>query len=270
MSRNKKYWQYRFGEPYGKTQSYYHHLDLRNIDELDDEGFAYLMAGIKGVNMLDLNETEITNESIRLITTFEYIKELRAKGCHLLNDNCVTDLNKITSLEFLHLRNTAIMTNGLLKLSNLTNLKTLMFSADDIGAIKEKLIQLKIMLPQCDLVIDSKPYYFDAVELFVRRIKEKPYKYRLKIKNQASDAVWSKWLIQPSDSYIESEMQGPCSINDIEWVEIDSIEKKNVGKLVPEKEIDHSTEVIKLLEYLTFPFMVTDGIISVYLIKKEL
>ena len=266
MPRNEKYWKRRFGNPAGKMEPYYHHLDLRHIDDLDDEGFAYLIAPVKGVYMLDLNETGITNESIRLISTLEYVKELRIKGCHQVDDACAADLDKITSLEFLHVKDTAVTIDGLLKLTSLTSLKKILFSADDVEAIKEKMLQLKTMLPGCDFVINSKPYYFNAIDRFMYAIRKQPYTYRLKIKNEPLDAPWSNWLGHPSDNYIEAEMQGPYSINDIEWVEIDPVEKRKEGKLIPGKEFDHSAEVIKLLEELSFPFMVTGGIISVYIV----
>ena len=152
------------------------------------------MQNVKGVNMLDLNETDITNESIALLTGLEYVKELRAKECHHLDNDCVDDLNKLTSLVFLHLKSTNITVDGLLRLKNLPDLKTLMFSADDVAAIKEKLLQLKTMLPHCEIVINSKPYYFDAIDLFIHALKTKPFKYRLKIKNQSITDTWSNSL----------------------------------------------------------------------------
>ena len=266
MPRNEKYWKRRFGDLTVKSEPYHHHLDLRRIDDLDDEGFAYLLRDVKGVDMLDLNETEITNESIRLISTLEYVKELRIKGCHRVDDACAADLNKITSLEFLHVKDTAVTIEGLLRLTSLTSLKKILFSADDVEAIKEKMLQLKTMLPGCDFVINSKPYYFNAIDRFMYAIRKQPYTYRLKIKNEPLDAPWSNWIIHPSDNYIEAEMQGPYSINDIEWVEIDPVEKRKEGKLIPGKEFDHSAEIIKLFEELSFPFMVTGGIISVYIV----
>jgi hypothetical protein len=126
------------------------------------------------------------------------------------------------------------------------------------------------MLPQCELVINSKPYYFDSIDLFIHSIKDQPYRYRLKIKSEPLNVSWSKWLGHPSDNYVEAETQGPYSLNDIEWIEIDPVEKRTAGKSVPEKEVDHSAAIIKLLEGLSFPYMMTDGIISAYLVKKEL
>ena len=122
MPGNKKYWNRRFGGLTVNTEPYQHHLDLRRIDDLDDEGLAYVLTGVKGVTMLDLNETEITNESIKLLTGLEYVKELRVKGCRL-DDGCIPDLGKITSLELLHVKNTSVTIDGLLHLNALTHLK---------------------------------------------------------------------------------------------------------------------------------------------------
>lgn len=262
-----KKWERRFGS-IEKIKPYYHHLDLRRIDDLDDEGFAYLLNGIKGVNMLDLNETEITNESIKLLTGLEYVKELRVKGCRL-DDGCIPHLGKITSLELLHVKNTSVTIDGLLHLNSLINLNKVLFSADDVKATKEKMLQLKAMHPNCEFIIDGTSYHFDAVERFMHAVRSKPYTYRLKIKNELLPAVWSKWVIQPSDHYVEAETQGPYPINEIEWVEINPVEKREQGRLLPQKEVDHSADIIKLLEELSFTFMVTERIISAYIIKNS-
>ncbi len=270
MPRNYKYWKRRFGNINDKAEPYCHHFDLRRIDDLDDEGFAYLMAGIKGVDMLDLNELEITNESIRLISTMEYVKELRAKGCHKLDDGCIADLNKITSLEFLHVRFTSITIDGLLHLNKLTNLKTLMFSDDDVEAIKEKLLQLKAMHPACEFIIDGKPYYFDSVECFIYAVRSKPYTFRMKIKNSEQDNSWSNWIIKPSDSYYETEKQGPYPINEIEWIEVNPTEERQDGKLISVKQIVHTDKIVKLLEELTIPYMIVEPNIRIYLVREGL
>jgi hypothetical protein len=158
MPRNKKYWQRRFGIL--NTEAYYHHFDVRQIPDLDDEGFAYLLTHVKGINMLDLNETEITNASIALLTKLEYVNELRIKGCTDIDDDCITDLNKITSLQFLHVKNTGITIDGILQLNALTKLTDILFSNDDDKDIKDKMLLLKNMLPNCSFVINSVPYIF--------------------------------------------------------------------------------------------------------------
>lgn len=260
----------RFGKLAVSMPGYHDHIDFRFLDDINDEAFAYLMENVKGVNMLDLNGTDITNESIGLLTGLEYINEIRAKECDNLDNDCVDDLNKLSSLVFLHLKNTNITIDGLLKLKNLTNLKTLMFSADDIGTIKDKLLQLKATLLHCELVINSKPYLIDAIDLFIYTLKARPFKYRLKIKNQPITEDWSSWLGQPYDNYIEAENQGSYSVHDIEWVDIISREKRMEGDSNTVKDYGHSAAKTKLLEDLEFPFMITDDIISVYLLKKEI
>ena len=185
--KTKKELERRFGKMAESMTEYEEHIDFRSWEDFDDEAFAFVMQNVKGVNMLDLNETDITNDSIRLLTGLEYVHELRAKECRHLDDGCADDLNKLTSLVFLHLKSTNITIDGLLKLTNLSNLKTLMFSADDI-----------------------------------------------------------------------------------EWVDINPIEKGIGGEAGKTKEQDHSTAIIKLLENLEFPFMITDGIISAYVLKMEI
>jgi hypothetical protein len=162
MPRNKKYWKRRLGPMITPDMPpYVRHFDLRRIDDLDDEGLAYTITYVKGIDMLDLNETEITNKSIQLLTKLEYIKELRLKSIREIDDDCADDLNKITSLEFLHLRFTGFTIDGVLKLNALTNLKRIIFTADNINDIKDKMLQLKRMLPNCELLPNSRPYEFE-------------------------------------------------------------------------------------------------------------
>ena len=160
-TRRQKELQRRYGKLADSMEPYYHHLDLRPLSELDDEAFAYIMKNVKGVNMLDLNETEIGNKSITLLTSLEYVKELRLKECRHLDNDCINDLNRLTELEFLHLKSTAITIDGLLRLTALTKLKELMFSADDLESIKEKMLQLRQQLPGCAFTVNSKPWYFE-------------------------------------------------------------------------------------------------------------
>lgn len=267
--KTKKELDRRFGKMAESITEYEEHIDLRSWEDFDDEAFAFVMQNVKGVNMLDLNETDITNDSITLLTGLEYVNELRAKECRNLDNNCVDDLNKLTTLVFLHLKNTNITVDGLLKLTNLSKLETLMFSADDIELIKEKLLNLKTMLPQCEIVINSKPYYFDTLDLFLHALQTQPFTYRLKIQNQSITDNWSNRLSHPEKDSIEAESQGTYALDDIEWVDINPIVRieEEPRKI---KEQDHSEYIIRLLENLTFPFMINDGIISAYVLRLEI
>jgi len=143
-------------------EPYYRHLDLRPLSELDDDTFAFIMAKVKGVNMLDLSEASITSKSIQLLTQLEYVNELRIKDCESLDDSCIEFLNQLTALTFLQLKSTSITTEGILNL-RLTQLKELQFSAAANDNLNEKMKQLKQNLPGCSFIVNSKPWIFDEI-----------------------------------------------------------------------------------------------------------
>lgn len=158
-NRRKKDWKHRLANFLTPDMAaYWHHFDLRPIWDLDDDGLEVALTHVKGIDMLDLNETEITNKGIQILTELEYIKELRLKGVHNIDDGCINDLNKITSLEFLHVRYTGITIDGVLKLDKLINLKKIIFTDENVDA--NKMLQLKEMHPNCEFLVNSKPYEF--------------------------------------------------------------------------------------------------------------
>jgi hypothetical protein len=161
QQKKEKELKRRYGRLAESMEPYYHHLDLRPLTELDDDSFAYLMVNVKGVNMLDLNETAITNESIKLLTGLEYVKELRVKGCASLDNDCIEDIAKLKELQLLHIKGTGITIDGLLQLHDLPELKELLFSDENAADIKDKMLQLRDQLPGCSFVINAKPYYFE-------------------------------------------------------------------------------------------------------------
>ena len=108
----KKELEQRFVKMAASINGFCHHLDFRSLEDFDDEAFAYVMMNAKGVNMLNLNESDITNESIQLFTRLEYVNQIRFKGCHLLNNDCVIHLNKLTTLRILDLVGTVVTIDG--------------------------------------------------------------------------------------------------------------------------------------------------------------
>ena len=259
----KKELERRFGALAENLVGYVDHIDFRFFDDFNDEAFAFLMKNVKGVNMLDLNETNITNESIEFLTNLEYVNEIRARQCENLTDDCSEDLNKLTQLTFLHLRSTSITIDGLLNLKDLTNLKTLLFSAEETLSKKEKLLDLKLMHLPCEMVIDSKPYYYNSIDLFLHFLKDSPYLFRLKIRNTNSSEEWSTSISSMDKNFIKAEFQGIHSVDDIEWIEIKS------SAINFSEESEQFPDLIKLLECLEFPFEVENGILSTYILDKE-
>ncbi len=159
MARNKKYWQDRFGNV--EHGAYHSDFDLRRIEDLDDNGLAILLTNVRGIDSLNLSETEISNDAIRLLTELEYIKKLSLQGCENIDEGCIATLNKLTSLTMLYVRNTGISINGLLQLDKLVNLKRLLFSASNEDSLQEKMLLMKERFPNCTFVIDSVPYRFE-------------------------------------------------------------------------------------------------------------
>jgi hypothetical protein len=252
----------RYGNLAENLLDYQNHIDFRFFDNFNDEAFLFLMKNVKGVNMLDLNETDVTKESIKFLTNLEYVNEIRAKECENLTDDCTEILNQLPTLTFLHLKNTKITIDGLLKLENLKNLETLMFSENDILSIKEKLIQLKLMHLNCELIINSKPYFFNTFELFISFLKNKPFLFRLKIKNLDISRSWSEKIANPIPHYIAAESQGKFHLDEVEWIEIKTLETER------EKSEDFQ-ELQKFLDTLEFPYLIDDEKIGLYIIESK-
>jgi hypothetical protein len=72
-AKTLKMLKHRYGKLEASIEPYYHHLSFQMFDDFDDDAFAYIIAKVKGVNMLDLNETEISNNSIRMLTRLEFV-----------------------------------------------------------------------------------------------------------------------------------------------------------------------------------------------------
>lgn len=141
-------------------EDYCLHLDLRPITELDDDAFAFIMANVKGVDMLDLMDAAITAKSVQLLTRLEYVHELRIKDCENLDDTCIAFLNQLPTLTFLQLKSTSVTAEGILQL-NLPQLKELQFTVADTTNLAQKMKQLQQQLPSCSFTVNSKPWSFD-------------------------------------------------------------------------------------------------------------
>jgi len=140
------------------------HIDRVNFriwDHVEDDHLLLMLSKVKSINMLDLDETDITNEGIKYLTKLEQLKELRLKGIQQIDDDCMEQLNQIKDLELLHLGGTSVTLDGLSKLSDLQKLKVLLLSVPEAEEIKEKMLLLNAMLPHCEFILNYKSYEFD-------------------------------------------------------------------------------------------------------------
>ena len=111
---------------------------------------------IASIELLDLDETNISNEAVKLLTKLQGLKELRLKGNPAINNDCVDHLCEISSLELLHLGGTSVTIDGVEKMSSLKNLKTLLVSAGDDEDVQGKLSGLAGSLPGCRFIVNYK------------------------------------------------------------------------------------------------------------------
>ena len=137
---------------------------MRLWDTVIDEYLELLAIHVKSIDMLDLDETDITNDGIAYLTQMDFIKELRLKGINEIDNDCISHLNTIKELELLHVRGTSITLDGLLKLNNQPALKHLLFSTDFEKPDETKMLQLRALMPTCTFTIDGKDYDFGENE----------------------------------------------------------------------------------------------------------
>lgn len=100
---------------------------------------------------------------------------------------------------------------------------------------------------------------------FIHLLNKKRYTYRLKINNEPLTGEWSNWLIHPCDSYLEVECQGPYAINKIEWIDINPVIKKKIGRLMPEETEDLTNALLAFLENAGINYSIIDKIIRLTL-----
>jgi len=136
-------------------------VNFRIWDYVNDEHLLLMMSRIKSINYLDLDETDITNEGINHLTQLNHIKELRLKGIAAIDDGCMQSLSKLKGLELLHLGGTSVTLNGLTQLGSLQNLRVLLLSLTASEEIREKMLELKKLLPGCEFIFNYKSYLFD-------------------------------------------------------------------------------------------------------------
>ena len=166
----KTFWSTLFGVDIpahlNEVPAHLHQVRMRLWDKVIDEYLELMVTQVRSINMLDLDETDITNDGIAHLTKMDFIKELRLKGIREIDNDCIIHLNNIKGLELLHLRGTSITLDGILKLDKQPGLKTLLFAHDENEPEKEKMLQLRELMPDCEFIINGKTYYFENPAMY--------------------------------------------------------------------------------------------------------
>jgi hypothetical protein len=87
---------------------------------------------------------------------------------------------------------------------------------------------------------------------------------RAKFKQDETPSKWG-WFIVPVPGYVESSAYGPVPSREVEWVEIDPIEQRRIGRLVPPHIIDHTPALLQQLAVQGIPAQVVEGRIRIVL-----
>ena len=102
------------------------------------------------------------------------------------------------------------------------------------------------------------------LEIISSILQKIPVKIKVVFKD-GSRSDWSNWLTFPSPGYGEIMVHGPFKIIDVNYLEIDAIESKKFGKRIPEKKIDHTMELKKILQEAKINFEQETNILRINL-----
>ncbi|RZJ94003.1 MAG: hypothetical protein EOO60_03980 [Hymenobacter sp.] len=69
---------------------------------------------------------------------------------------------------------------------------------------------------------------------------------RAKFKQDETPSKWG-WFLVPVPGYVESSAYGPVPTREVEWVELDPIEQRHIGRRVPPQIIDHTPALLQQL-----------------------
>ena len=133
-------------------------VNFRIWNHVDDEQIEMMVTHVQSINMLDLDETNISNYSIQLLTKLSFIKELRLKGCGEIDDDAMPHINHIKGLELLHIDGTSISIKGVLQLRADHPLRMLLIGVDDPEQHQEELTTIAQRFPDCELIVNHKSF----------------------------------------------------------------------------------------------------------------
>lgn len=136
---------------------------------------------------------------------------------------------------------------------------------EDVKTEKEKLYALLERQGATGLMNNTK--WGEAIQA----LKKLPLRYRVKFITVDEVSDWT-WLIYTPPHYIEiGSWAGISTLLEIEWLEVNTIEKKYRGQLIDDEQIIHTSEVERILSALHVPFSKEEAIIRIWghLLKVE-
>ena len=83
---------------------------------------------------------------------------------------------------------------------------------------------------------------------YLNQLLDLKVKLRVKTNFLEEPSEWVEWITVPSPGYLEIPRVGPFKMSDLEWIEVDPIEVKKIGRLVKPKLLDHTASVRNIME----------------------
>ena len=127
--------------------------------DLDDDFLFYVTSRVPIIRAFDLENTDVTDEGIKLISTVKHVEKLELKSSKQITKACLTYINNLRELKLLNLMKTNISLNDITILKDLPNLEELYLSSEESDEYNfERVIQLKEILPNCRVFINYNSY----------------------------------------------------------------------------------------------------------------
>lgn len=103
----------------------------------------------------------------------------------------------------------------------------------------------------------------EIIKLVVEKFSDLKCTFRLKTINKPLTNKWASWVIQPEKGYIESDQIGPVKISEVDWIEINPIERIYIGIRITDKSIDHTETIRNYFDKNFIQYKINEGIFQI-------
>jgi hypothetical protein len=129
---------------------------------LDDRGL-HVVAGVTTIAHLNLQDTCITNQGLRVLAHLPRLTSLRLKENAQISNACLPYLLTLTQLEDLQIHETAINQDGLDQLTVMASLRDICISVYRGNYSFDRLLALSTRMPQCAILAKGHGTFLQGV-----------------------------------------------------------------------------------------------------------
>jgi len=96
-------------------------------------------------------------------------------------------------------------------------------------------------------------------------LRTSPTRFRIKLLTQPDVSSWDTLVPDSPKNYVElPTLGGPVLCLEVEWLEIDPLERRKVGRLVRDRVIDHSPTLEQTLAALRLPYSKEESMLRIW------